>query len=265
MTPLIREATHVLVPLLKGKVSDAEWRARVDLAACYRLFDLYGLSDLTANHISVALPEQNAYLINPYGMLYEEITASCLIKVNVDGEVLYSPDFGELGYGLNRAGFVIHSAIHSARHDVGCVAHTHTPAGMAVSALAEGIMPLNQTAMRFVSAGYHNYEGIVLDQAERESLLRDLGQAPYLVLRNHGLLVATGTVAEAFNAMHRFEQICQAQLKALASGRELSTVPDEIIEDTRRNYLPSTRRPFGVMEWPAMLRKLNRLDASYAT
>lgn len=259
------DSTMVNVPSLRGKVSDAEWKARVDLAACYRLFDIYGLSDLTANHISVRVPGEDAYLINPYGMLYEEITASCLIKVDVGGEILYSPDFGELNYGLNRAGFVIHRAVHGARHDVGCVAHTHTVAGMAVSALAEGVLPLNQTAMRFASTAYHNFEGIVLDEAERESLLRDFGHENFLVLRNHGLLVATGTVAEAFNAMHRFEQICRAQLATLACGRELTMVPADIVESTRRNYLPGTRRPFGVMEWPAMLRKLNRMDPSYAT
>lgn len=259
------QATVVPISSLEGRVSDAEWQARVDLAACYRLFDMYGLSDLTANHISVRVPNESAFLINPYGMLYEEITASSLIKVDESGEVLYTPDFGELQYGLNRAGYVIHSAIHSARPDVGCVAHTHTVAGMAVSALAEGVLPLNQTAMRYASTAYHNFEGVVLDEAERSSLLRDLGQESYLVLRNHGLLVATATVAEAFNAMQRFEQVCKAQLAALACGRELTMVPADIVERTRRNYLPGTRRPFGVMEWPAMLRKLNRLDPSYAT
>jgi len=256
--------TTIDVPSLHGKISDAEWNARVNLAACYRLFDIYGMSDLTANHISARVPGENAFLLNPYGMLYEEITASSLIKVDESGEVLYSPDFGELEYGINRAGYVIHSAVHAARNDVGCVAHTHTVAGMAVSALAEGLMPLNQTAMRFAAAAYHDFEGVVLDDAEKATLVRDLGRESYLILRNHGLLVATATVAEAFNAMHRFEQVCRAQLAALASGRELTMVPHEIVESTRRNYSPETRRPFGVMEWPAMLRKLNRIDPSYA-
>lgn len=258
------EAIRVNVPSLKGKVSAEEWKARVDLAACYRLFDLYGLSDLTANHISARVPGEDAFLINPYGMLYEEITASCLIKLDKNGEVVYSPDFGDLNYGVNRAGYIIHSAIHAARGDVGCVAHTHTVAGMAVSALAEGILPLNQTAMRFSTAAYHDFEGIVLDEKEQESLLRDMGEHTHLVLRNHGLLVATGTVAEAFNAMQRFEQVCRAQLASLACGRELTMVPADIVESTRKNYLPGTRRPFGVMEWPAMLRKLNRMDPTYA-
>ncbi|GAA4337846.1 class II aldolase/adducin family protein [Variovorax defluvii] len=258
------DQTRLKLPSLKGAVAPEEWKARVDLAACYRLFEIYGLSDLTANHISARVPGENAFLINPYGMLYDEITASSLIKVDECGEVLYSPDFGDLGYGINRAGYVIHSAIHAAREDVACVAHTHTVAGMAVSSLAEGILPLNQTAMRFATAAYHGFEGIVLDGKEKESLLRDMGQETHLVLRNHGLLVATGTVAEAFNAMHRFEQVCRAQLAALACGREMTMVPADIVESTRRNYLPGTRRPFGVMEWPAMLRKLNRIDPSYA-
>lgn len=259
------ETTKVNVPSLQGKVSREEWKARVDLAACYRLFDLYGLSDLTANHISARVPGENSFLINPYGMLYEEITASCLIKVDEDGAVLSSPDFGELNYAVNRAGYVIHSAIHKARQDVGCVAHTHTVAGMAVSTFKRGVLPLTQTAMRFAAAAYHDFEGIVLDEKEKVSLLRDMGDNSCLVLRNHGLLVATATVAEAFNSMHRFEMVCRAQLATLACNEELSEVPVGIIEDTRKNYLPATRRPFGVMEWPAMLRKLNRLDPSYAT
>ncbi|WP_019450227.1 class II aldolase/adducin family protein [Cupriavidus sp. BIS7] len=256
-------ASNLQLPSLRDKVSAEEWKARVDLAACYRLFDIYGLSDLTANHISARVPGENAFLINPYGMLYEEITASSLIKVDESGEILYSPDFGDLKYGVNRAGYVIHSAIHAARPDVGCVAHTHTVAGMAVSSLACGILPLTQTSMRFAGVAYHDFEGIVLDEREKASLLRDMGQENYLVLRNHGLLVATGTTAEAFNAMQRFEQVCKAQLAALACGKELTTVPSEIVEDTRKNYLPGTRRPFGLMEWPAMLRKLNRIDPSY--
>lgn len=253
------------IPSLQGKVSDAEWQTRVDLAACYRLFDLYGMSDLTANHISARVPGEDAYLINPYGMLYEEITASSLIKMDENGKVLFCPDFGSLNYGVNRAGYVIHSAIHAARPDVGCVAHTHTPAGMAVSSLECGILPLTQTAMRFADVRYHDFEGVVLDEAEKASLQRDLGDGSYLILRNHGLLVATTTVPEAFNAMQRFEQVCRAQLLALACHQEFRHVPEGIVEETRMSYLPGTRRPFGVMEWPAMLRKLNRLDRGYAS
>ncbi|WP_370246225.1 class II aldolase/adducin family protein [Candidimonas sp. SYP-B2681] len=252
------------IPSLLGNVSDAEWQVRVDLAACYRLFDLYGISDLAANHISARVPGEDAYLINPYGMLYEEITASSLIKIDEKGNVLYSPDFGSLKYGVNRAGYVIHSAIHAARPDVGCIAHTHTAAGMAVSALACGVLPLTQTAMRFADVRYHDFQGVVLDESEKASLLRDMGDGSYLVLRNHGLLVATTTIAETFNAMHRFEQVCKAQMLALACNQPFSAVPDDVIEATQKNYLPGSRRPFGIMEWPAMLRKLNRLDTSYA-
>jgi ribulose-5-phosphate 4-epimerase/fuculose-1-phosphate aldolase len=256
--------TKVTIASVKDKVSPEEWRARVDLAACYRLFDMYGMSDLTANHISARVPgEEGAFLINPYGMLYDEITASNLVKVNEHGDILYKPDFGELNYGINRAGFVIHSAIHAARPDVGCVAHTHTVAGMAVSAMACGVLPITQTSMRFASAAYHDFEGVVLDDKEKASLVKDLGQESNLVLRNHGLLVATGTVAEAFNAMHRFELVCKAQLDALATGKELTPVPADVIEQTRQNYLPGVRRPFGIMEWPAMLRRLEKADPSY--
>ena len=257
------EATKVVVPSVRDRVTPEEWAARVDLAACYRLFDLYGMSDLTANHISVRVPGEDAFLINPYGMLYEEITASSLIKVDVSGEILLKPDFGELDYGLNKAGFVIHGAIHEARHDVGCVAHTHTVAGMAVSSLECGILPLTQTAMRFAHAAYHDFQGVVLDEKEKHSLIGDLGNGAYMVLRNHGLLVATASVAEAFNAMHRLEQVCQAQLRAMACGRDMQLVAPDVVEQTWKNYLPSTRRPFGVMEWPAMLRKLNRIDPGY--
>lgn len=251
------------LPSLRDKVSPEEWQARVDLAACYRLFDLYGMSDLTANHISARVPGEEAFLINPYGMLYDEMSASCFLKIDINGKVLFTPDFGKLGYGFNRAGYVIHSAIHRARPDVGCVAHTHTAAGMAVSALACGVLPLTQTAMRFADTRYHEYQGIVLDEAEQESLIADLGDGAHLMLRNHGLLVACATVAEAFNAMQRFELVCRAQLLTQASGQKLVDVPEAVIQETCNNYLPGTRRPFGVLEWPAMLRKLDRVNPGY--
>jgi ribulose-5-phosphate 4-epimerase/fuculose-1-phosphate aldolase len=256
-------SNHAQLSTVRDRVSAEEWQARVDLAACYRLFDLYGMSDLAANHISARVPGSEDFLINPYGMLYDEITASSLVKVNLAGDILYAPEVGGRTYGINKAGYVIHSAIHEARRDVGCVAHTHTVAGMAVSAMACGVLPLNQTAMRFASASYHDFEGVVLDDKEKVSLVRDLGNEAYLVLRNHGLLVATATIAEAFNGMHRFEQVCRAQVQALASGEKLTQVPTDVVEATRKNYLPGTRRPFGVMEWPAMLRKLDRENPGY--
>ncbi|MGZ5662239.1 MAG: class II aldolase/adducin family protein, partial [Usitatibacter sp.] len=188
---------------MKDRVTPAEWKARVDLAACYRLVAHYGMSDMMANHISAAVPgEPGAFLINAYGMMYEEITASSLIKIDVDGNILAKPDFGELDYGINRAGYVIHGAVHRARHDVACVIHTHTWAGMALSALDVGVLPITQTSMRFLRIGYHDYQGVVLDSKEEASLLRDLGTGEALILRNHGLLTVGKTIGEAFNWMH---------------------------------------------------------------
>ena len=248
---------------MRDRCSAEEWQMRVDCAACYRLIDLYGMSDMMANHISVRVPGEESFLINPYGMMYEEITASSLLKVNLAGEVLSAPDFGPLKYGVNRAGYVIHSAIHEARPEVGCVIHTHSWASMAVSALECGILPITQTAMRFLKIGYHDFEGVVLDEQEKESLVRDLGQGEALILRNHGALVVGNTPGEAFNWMHRLELACRSQLAAMATGSRLTMVPQQILEATWNNYQPGTRRPYGLMEWPALLRKLDRLDPSY--
>jgi len=249
---------------MRERVTPAEWKARVDLAACYRLVDHYGMSDMMANHISAAVPgEEGAFLINPYGMMYEEITASCLIKIDVDGNILAKPDFGELDYGINRAGYVIHGAIHKARHEVACVIHTHTWAGMALSALDCGVLPITQTAMRFLKIGYHDYQGVVLDSKEEESLLRDLGNGEALILRNHGLLTVGKTIGEAFNWMHRLELTARSQLAAMASGAKLVPVPEPVLGETYMNYQPQTRRPYGLMEWPALLRKVERMDPGY--
>ena len=249
---------------MREVVTPAEWKARVDLAACYRLVEHYGMSDMMANHISAAVPDEHgAFLINPYGMMYEEITASCLLKVDLDGNVLSSTDFGPLNYGVNKAGYVIHSAVHTARHDAECVIHTHTRAGTAVSALADGLMPLSQTAMRFLKIGYHEYQGVVLDDAEKASLIADLGQGEALILRNHGALVVGRTIGEAFNWMHRLELACRSQLAAMATGATFHAVPQPVMEATWNNYQPGTRRPYGLMEWPALLRKLDRLDPGF--
>jgi len=257
-------APHLPLHSMKGKVSDAEWKVRVDLAACYRLVAHYEMSDMMANHISAAVPdEENAFLINAYGMLYEEITASSLIKIDLDGNILSRPDFGELNYGINKAGYVIHGAIHRARRDVACVIHTHTWAGMALSALDCGVLPITQTAMRFLKIGYHDYQGVVLDTKEEASLLRDLGESEALILRNHGLLTVGKTIAEAFNWMHRLELTARSQLAAMATGAKLCPVPQKVLEETYMNYQPQTRRAYGVMEWPALLRKLDRIDPSY--
>ena len=252
------------IPSMKDRCSPEEWKTRVDLAACYRLVALYDMSDMMANHISARVPgEDGAFLINAYGMLYEEITASSLVKIDVQGNILAKPDFGDLDYGINKAGFVIHGAVHRARHDAMCVIHTHTWAGMAVSSLECGLLPMTQTAMRFLRIGYHDYQGVVLDSKEEASLLRDLGQGEALILRNHGLLTVGRTIGEAFNWMHRLELACRAQIAAQSTGQRLAPVPAEVLEQTYLNYQPQTRRPYGVMEWPALLRKLDRLDPSY--
>jgi ribulose-5-phosphate 4-epimerase/fuculose-1-phosphate aldolase len=258
-------AERFVIPSMRDRVTPGEWQARVDLAACYRLVDLYGMSDMAANHISLAVPgEEGAFLINAYGMLYEEITASSLVKIDIEGNVLAKPDFPSgLSYGVNRAGFVIHGAIHAARPEYTCVIHTHTWAGMAVSSLECGLLPMTQTAMRFARIGYHDYEGVVLDMAMQERLVRDLGDSNALILRNHGLLTVGRTIGEAFNAMHRLELSCRAQLAAQATGQRIVQVPDRVVEETWNNYQPGTRRPYGLMEWAALLRKLDRLDPGY--
>ncbi len=251
---------------MQSKCSDAEWQARVDLAACYRLVEIYGMADMIANHISVRVPgEHDSFLINPYGMMYEEITASSLIKVDLQGKILYAPDFGPLNYGVNQAGYVIHSAIHEARPEVACVIHTHSWASMAVSALECGLLPITQTAMRFLKIGYHDYVGVVLKDEEKVSLVEDLGAGEALILRNHGALTVGKSVGEAFNWMHRLELACRSQLAAMACNTPLTKVDAATLEQTWNNYQPGTRRPYGLMEWAALLRKLDRMDPSYRT
>ena len=257
------DSTEYRIPSMRHKVSPAEWQARVDLAACYRLVAHYEMNDLIANHVSVRVPGEDSFLINAYGMLYEEITASSLIKIDYDGNILLKPEFPGQDYGVNRAGFVIHSAIHKARHEVACVAHTHTWAGMAVSTLDCGLLPITQTSMRFAHVAYHDYQGVVLDLEMQDALVRDLGEHSAMVLRNHGLLTAGRSVAEAFNALHRLELSCKTQIAAMSCGTKLYEVPQDVVDATWKNYQPQTRRPFGVMEWPAMLRKLDRIDPSW--
>jgi ribulose-5-phosphate 4-epimerase/fuculose-1-phosphate aldolase len=249
---------------MKAQCSDAEWKARVDLAACYRLVEMYGMSDMMANHISARIPgEEGTYLINAYGMMYEEITASSLLKVDHEGNILSKPDFGDLNYGINKAGAVIHSAVHAARPEVGCVIHTHSWASMAVSSLECGLLPISQTAMRFLKIGYHDYQGVVLNLEEQESIVRDLGSGEALILRNHGALTVGRTIGEAFNWMHRLELACRSQLAAMACNSPLVKVAQPVLEETWNNYQPGTRRPYGQMEWAALLRKLDRIDPSY--
>jgi len=255
------DLSHLSIPSLRGKVSVEEWQARVDLAACYRLVALFGMNDLVYNHITARVPgEEGRFLINPYGTAYEEISASSLVKIDFDGSVVL--DSGS-GYGVNRAGFVIHSAVHRARRDVACVMHTHSSAGMAVSALKCGLLPLTQNAMFFGEIGYHDYEGPAIDLGEQARLVRDLAQNEALILRNHGLLTAGRTVCEAFVVMHWLEKACQAQLMAMACNSELNLPGDDVIRLTAERYKPGQRRNITELEWPALLRMLERRDPSY--
>jgi ribulose-5-phosphate 4-epimerase/fuculose-1-phosphate aldolase len=251
------------------KMTKVEQQLRVDLAACYRLVDLYGMSDMLLNHISARVPGDDVhFLINPFGMMYDEITASCLIKVALDGTVISNTN---PQYTVNLPGYVIHSAIHGARHDVGCVLHTHTPAGMAVSALECGLLPLNQTAMRFAgSVAYHDFEGVAVDIDERKRLVDDLGNNDVMILRNHGLLAVGQTVAEAFVNIHRLERACQTQLLTLSSGSKIqvpaAAVVDKTFNQLRRSASPDAAGkfpPHGDREWPALIRRLDKIDPSY--
>src|SRR3954466_3314478 len=241
---------------LKSKVSGEEWSTRVDLAACYRLVHHYRMDDLVYNHISARVPgEEGHFLINAYGMTYDEITASSLVKIDLNGNVVQ--DSGT-GYGINHAGFVIHSAVHRARTDVACVIHTHTPAGMAVSAMKEGLLPLTQNAMFFSGVGMHEYEGPAVDLDEQKRLVRDLGQHDAMILCNHGLLAVGRTIPEAFITMYWLDRACQAQVLALGSGKTLNIPGADVVKKTNDRYQPGQRRRIGELEWAGLLRLLER-------
>jgi ribulose-5-phosphate 4-epimerase/fuculose-1-phosphate aldolase len=262
MNPPVSSPAIKVIKSVREQVSAAEWQARVDLAACYRLTSMYGMTEMVANHISCRVPgTTDQFLINAYGMLYEEIDASSLIKVDVEGNTLLN----ESDYDVNVAGFVIHSAIHMAKHDMDCVAHTHTPAGMAVSAMECGLLPLAQTSMRFLHIAYHDFEGIADDVDERARLVRDLGDNEAMILRNHGLLVVGRTVPSAFNVLFRLERACQVQIMALSCNTKLTYPPKEVLEETYDKMRPRVDRPArnGELAWPALLRKLDRTDPSY--
>ena len=247
-------------PAVRARVSAEEWQTRVDLAACYRLAAHYGWVDLIYTHISARVPgTTDQFLINPYGMLYEEMTASSMIRIDIEGNIL----FNATDYGINKAGYVIHSAVHSARHDVDCVIHTHTLAGMAVSAMKQGLLPLAQTAMRFGDLAYHDYEGPALNLDERARLVADLGDREAMILRNHGLLTVGPSIPECFNNMFRLERSCQLQVMTLSCNSEITLPPAEVVKATQDGFKPGVRRRWGLTEWPALLRKLDRIDPSY--
>jgi ribulose-5-phosphate 4-epimerase/fuculose-1-phosphate aldolase len=251
-----------LPPAQSSAFSDEEWALRVDLAACYRLLAKFGMTDMVYNHVTVRVPGPQVHmLINPYGYHYSEITASCFFKIDLDGNIV---SHSGTEYGLNKAGLVIHSAVHAARPDAHAIIHTHTRAGMAVSAMECGLLPITQTSMRFWNrVGYHDFEGPALDEREKATLVQDLGTHDALILRNHGLLTCGRSIPECFNTMYWLELACKTQIDALTSGVQLRMPPEEIREKTAVLYEPGTRRVWGEMEWAALLRMLDRDDPSF--
>lgn len=252
------------IPSLQDHVSAEEWQLRCDLAACYRLVAAYGWTDLVFTHISARMPgagHHHSFLINPYGLLFEEVTASSLVVVDRHGNKLRDSPFP-----VNPAGFVIHSAVHSVRADAQCVLHTHTRAGVAVSAQADGVLPISQqSTFVLASLAYHDYEGVALHDEERPRLQADLGDKTFLMLRNHGLLTVGRSIPDAFLAMYLFETTCQIQVAAQAGGVPLRTIGQDIIAGTGAAMRTQTAGQGGAFAWPALLRKLDRLDASYRT
>jgi ribulose-5-phosphate 4-epimerase/fuculose-1-phosphate aldolase len=236
-----------------------EWETRVNLAACYRLIAHYRMDDLVYTHVSARVPgRHDHFFMIPYGFHFSEITASSLVKIDVEGKIVEPTP-----HAVNEAGFVIHSAVHTAREDAHCVCHTHTHAGVAVSTLEEGLLPLNQVSLEFYDRiAYHDYEGIALELDERERLVADLGEHRAMILRNHGLLTTGRTIAEAFYLMYFLDQACQLQLKTMAAGGTIVPVNHELAQHTAKQYRRYDR-PRGTLEWPALLRILDRQDSSY--
>jgi ribulose-5-phosphate 4-epimerase/fuculose-1-phosphate aldolase len=252
------------IPCLRDKVSPEEWAVRVDLAACYRLVARYGWEDLVFTHITARVPgSDDQFLINPYGVFFDEMTASSLVKIDLQGNKVEDSPFP-----VNPAGFVIHSAIHAARHDARCVLHTHTLNGAAVSTQRAGLLPISQHSMSVLSSlGYHDFEGPALRDDEKPRLVADLGDKTSLILRNHGLLTVGQTVADAFVAMYYLETSCAIQVRAQSGGGELITVPKEIMESGYLQVSTATGRAGGrgQLVWPGLLRRLDRVDPSYRT
>src|ERR1044072_2184555 len=245
---------------IKSLVSPEEWQTRVDLAAAYRLVALYGWDDLIFTHISARVPgADHHFLLNAYGMMFDEVTASSLVKIDLDGQkVMESP------YFINPAGFTIHSAVHAARADALCVMHLHTDYGIAVSAQKDVLLRISQQAMfPLASLAYHEYEGLALNEAEKPRLVSDLGNKSYLILRNHGLLTVGQTVAAAFLSMYILESACRIQILAQAGGGELHRVADPIIDLTAKQLSAVTVGKGAELTWPGLLRKLDRIDTSY--
>src|SRR6266513_303104 len=245
---------------IREEISKEEWEARVDLAAAYRLVAHYGWDDLIFTHLSARVPgPEHHFLINPYGMMFEEITASSLVKINLQGEIV-TPST----YFINPAGFTIHSAVHAVREDALCVMHLHTDYGIAVSAQKSGLLPISQQAMFALSSlAYHDYEGLALDEEEKPRLVADLGDKKFMILRNHGLLTLGRTAAEAFLGMFLLERACEIQILAQSDGGELSLIPDPIIDRVASQLSAVTVGQGAAITWPGLLRKLDRVDSSY--
>jgi ribulose-5-phosphate 4-epimerase/fuculose-1-phosphate aldolase len=256
-------ATETLsIPSLRDLVSPQEWETRVDLAACYRLVAHFGWSDLVFTHITARIPGVDGqFLINPYGMMFDEVTASSLVKIDRSGSKLDNSPFP-----VNPAGFLIHSAVHSARHDVQCVLHVHSLNGVAVSAQRDGVLPLSQQSMFVLSSiAYHEYEGVALHDEEKSRLIADLGSKSFLMLRNHGLLTVGATIADAFLAMYIFEAACTIQVRALAGNKELVSIGSALVRTAQEQSRVVTGSLGGRLAWPGLLRKIDRIDASYKT
>ena len=254
----------VMTAVTATRMTEAEWQTRLDLAACYRLVDLFGWSDLINTRITARLPgRHDHFLINPYGFLFDEVSASSLVKIDAAGNPVEPSE-----YAVNSAGFAIPSAVHMARPDLACVVHTHTIAGCAVSMQADGLLPLNQHALQVIGdVAYHDYEGTARNPEERERLLADLGDRRIMVLRNHGLLIVGTSIADAFVATYRMERACAMQLAFQQSGALFHPIRDEVVDAAYATA--GVRRPGGArddpgkIEWLALLRKLDRIDPSY--
>ena len=255
-------SSSISLPIsIKNQVSADEWQTRVDLAACYRLVAQYGWDDLVFTHITAKIPGvENQFLINPYGMMFAEITASSLVKIDLFGKKLDEDNL----HPVNPAGFVIHSAIHAARHDAKCVLHLHTPNGIAVSAQKGGVLPISQQSIFVLSSlAYHDYEGVALNDDEKPRLVRDLGDKSFFMLRNHGLLTVGETIADAFQAMYIFETTCMIQVRAQAGGSELISIPQPILDGAKQQAKLVTKGLGGNLAWPGLLRKLDKIDSSF--
>ncbi|MDK9556994.1 class II aldolase/adducin family protein [Marinobacter sp. M216] len=251
---------RIAIPSKKDEVSAEEWQLRVDLAAAYRLIALYGWDDLIFTHISARIPgDEHHFLINPYGMMFEEITASSLVRIDQEGNKINPEDFD-----INPAGFTIHSAIHAVREDAACVMHTHTTAGVAVSAQKDGLLPLSQQSLFPLSnLAYHDYEGVALREDEKARLQKDLGSNNFMILRNHGLLTTGGSIADAFLGMYILQRACEVQIQALSGNRETTPIPGGIVDTIRQQAEQVTRGMGGKLAWPGLLRKLDRVDPGF--